>query len=165
MVFALWLPWCTFFFGLVSNYRNILFLKCSFLVVALYWICFMCWIVTQDLESGGGLGGGVLGPRGGLEKNTSSIFFLPPTPPPPSDPIPSALPHLLACLVLSLVCIVCHYYCYYFMFYIIVLVLVMDLTIFLHSEKTFCNKNHALTNVCPASKKAKMWSMEQYTPI
>ena len=33
--------------------------------MTLYWICFMCWIATQNLESEGGLGGGPFKRAGG----------------------------------------------------------------------------------------------------
>ena len=106
--------------------------------------------MTQDLESGGGLGGESF--RGG------DRFFFAPT-----------LRHspLLPCLVLSLICIACYYYCYTHLY--IIFVFVIDLTIFnIHSEKkkhpTIKINFHALINACQASKKGKNETWENTDP-
>ena len=75
------LPWYTYPF---FDWLSIPVTYCSwnfFLVVALYWICFMCWIAIQNLESGGGLGGSFQ--RGGEKKKKKqdfNFFFSPPPP-------------------------------------------------------------------------------------
>ena len=95
-----------------------------------------------------GLGGGPWRKEGG------SHFFLVAPQPHPQAPFPRQPPTFLPALFYHLYVLYVIIIVIIFMFYIIVCVLVIDLSTFLHSEKTSYNKNKlSCSNQCMSSIK------------